>query len=68
MTRHVIRWALPTLVVATGVAQAACVVPGQTHMGFTVGVVGAPRPPAVVVAEPPVAPVGEVVAAGRSPP
>lgn len=49
MTPKIVRWALPALVFATGVVQAACVVPGPTHMGFTVGVASAPPPTAVVV-------------------
>ena len=48
MIRDLIRCALPALL------SASCVVPGgTTHMGFTVGVEGAPPPPSVVVAAEP---------------
>ncbi len=52
MTPGIVRWILPAAMLAAGAAQTACVVPGETRMGFTVGVVGAPPPPPVVVAEP----------------
>jgi hypothetical protein len=50
MTRIGIRWALPALLLAS------CVVPGETYLGFSTGVVGAPPPPdEVVVTQPSVA-------------
>ncbi len=53
MTRKAIRRALPALVCA------ACIVPGETYLGFTTGVEAAPPPPPpVVVEEPAVAPAG----------
>ena len=52
MTPGIVRWILTAPVLAAGVAQTACVVPGETQVGFAVGIEGAPPPPPVVVAEP----------------
>lgn len=52
MTRRIVPWVLPALL------WAACVVPGETRVGFAVGVEGAPPPPQmVIVAEPAAEPV-----------